>query len=184
MHQSGWIEYACKEFVQPTIGLIVFKTPVHSWHFIPNKMDHIVYLDYKAKELDNLISGQKTMIIRGAMGRKMPHGRIEPNDTLYFMQNNGSGMVIAKANAHAIFCSGQLTKEESKELVDSFADKLMLNTDLRRRFRGKRYLTLITLSDFKTIEPFCINREGFGNVDDWLPVGNIESARFDKPLIP
>lgn len=25
MHQSGWIDYACKEFVQPTIGLIEFK---------------------------------------------------------------------------------------------------------------------------------------------------------------
>ncbi len=112
------------------------------------------------------------------MGRKMPHGRTEPNDTLYFMLNNGSGMVLAKANAQAVFCSGQLSKEESKELVDRFADKLMLNTDLHRRFRGKRYLTLITLSDFKTIEPFSINREDYGNMDDWLPVGNIESVRL------
>lgn len=147
-------------------------------------MDHIVYLDVNAKELDNLISGRKTMIIRGAMGRKMPHGRIEPNDTLYFIQNNGSGVVVAKAYAQAVFCSGQLTKDESRELVDSFDDKLMLNTDLRRRFRGKRYLSLITLSDFKTIEPFSITRLGLTNMDDWLPVGNIESVRIYKPFIP
>ena len=35
-------------------------------------MDHVVYLDHKAKELDLLEKGVKTMIIRGAMGRKIP----------------------------------------------------------------------------------------------------------------
>ena len=33
-------------------------------------MDNVAYLDYKAKELENILSGQKTMIIRGAMCRK------------------------------------------------------------------------------------------------------------------
>jgi hypothetical protein len=29
-------------------------------------MDHVVYVDVKAKELSRLISGEKTMLIRGA----------------------------------------------------------------------------------------------------------------------
>ncbi len=33
-------------------------------------MDHVVYLDAKADELRKLINGEKTMIIRGAAGRK------------------------------------------------------------------------------------------------------------------
>jgi hypothetical protein len=41
-------------------------------------MDHVVYLDAKEKELDKLRSGQKSMIIRGAAGRKLPHGRFIP----------------------------------------------------------------------------------------------------------
>ena len=47
-------------------------------------MDHVVYLDAKAKELDLLISGEKGMIIRGATGRKMPYGRVNTGDVLYF----------------------------------------------------------------------------------------------------
>jgi len=43
-------------------------------------MDHIVYLDAKAKELENLKAGVKTMIARGAMGRKLPHGRVHAGD--------------------------------------------------------------------------------------------------------
>jgi hypothetical protein len=31
-------------------------------------MDHVVYLDTKALEMENLISGMKTMVVRGAQG--------------------------------------------------------------------------------------------------------------------
>jgi len=32
-------------------------------------MDHVAYLDAKAKEMDKILDGSKTMIIRGATGR-------------------------------------------------------------------------------------------------------------------
>ncbi|UCH03160.1 MAG: hypothetical protein JSV20_05140 [Candidatus Bathyarchaeota archaeon] len=47
-------------------------------------MDHVVYVDAKVKELDALLVGRKTMIIRGATGRKLPYGRVYGNDVLYF----------------------------------------------------------------------------------------------------
>ena len=52
-------------------------------------MDHVVYLDTKAKELDKIGSGDKTMIIRGATGRKMPYGRVNAGDVLYLIENDG-----------------------------------------------------------------------------------------------
>ncbi len=60
-------------------------------------MDHVVYLDSSAKELENLLAGKKTMVIRGAAGRKMPYGRVNVNDILYFINNNGEGMVRGQA---------------------------------------------------------------------------------------
>lgn len=45
-------------------------------------MDYIVYCDKKAKELSRLLSGEQTMVIRGAAGRKLPHGRVAINDTV------------------------------------------------------------------------------------------------------
>lgn len=58
-------------------------------------MDHIVYVDAKAKEMDKLLSGEKTMVIRGAAGRKVPHGRVNVGDILFFINNNGEGIVKA-----------------------------------------------------------------------------------------
>lgn len=55
-------------------------------------MNHIVYLNYKAKELENLKSGEKSMIIRGAMGRRIPYGEVSVGDILYFIENKGDGL--------------------------------------------------------------------------------------------
>ena len=59
-------------------------------------MDHVVYLDAKAKEVENLLSGDKTMIIRGAAGRKMPYGRVSSGDVLYFIQDNGLSLELVQ----------------------------------------------------------------------------------------
>ena len=141
-------------------------------------MDNVVYLDYKAKELENLKSGQKTMIIRGAMGRKLPYGRVNKTDILYFIENKGDGLVKGEAIVEDVFNSDKLTKEESIEIVERNQDKLLLNTALKKRFAGKRYLVLITIKDFKEIEPFRIDRSEYGNMDDWLPVENIEKVKM------
>lgn len=142
-------------------------------------MDNVVYLDYKARELDNLKKGDKTMLIRGAMGRKLPYGKVQVNDVLYFIENKGDGLVKAKAIVKDVFNSNQLTKEESLQLIEKYNDRLMLDKGLMKRFGGKRFIVLITLSDFQEIEHFKINRSDYSNMDDWLPVGNIDKVRIN-----
>ena len=140
-------------------------------------MDHIVYLDAKAKELDHFLSGTKTMIIRGAMGRKMPYGKVFSGDVLFFMENKGDGLVKAKAVVEDVFTSGQLSREESEAVVESHQPRLMLNPGMKKRFAGKRYLVLISVKDFQPVEPFGIDRSAYGNMDDWLPVENVDHVR-------
>jgi len=139
-------------------------------------MDNVVYLDYKAKELDNLKSGKKTMIIRGAMGRKLPYGKVNEGDILFFIENKGDGLVKAKATVSEVLNSEQLTKEDSLKLIESNQPKLLLDNGLMKRFGGKRYLVLISIKDFCEIENFKIDKSEYGNMDDWLPVGNIDNV--------
>ncbi|MHC1690025.1 MAG: hypothetical protein AB9833_04260 [Bacteroidales bacterium] len=141
-------------------------------------MDNVVYLDYKAKELDNLRKGSKNMIIRGAMGRKLPYGNINPGDILYFIENKGDGFVKAKATVSHVFNSNKLTKEESFNLIGINQNNLLLDDGLLKRFGGKRYLVLITIRDFQELQNFKIDRSEYGNMDDWLPVGDINEVKL------
>jgi len=142
-------------------------------------MDHVVYLDASARELDLLLVHKKSMIIRGAAGRKMPYGRVNKGDVLYFINNNAEGLVLAKAGVESVFNSDKLTEEEAVRLVDANQDKLQLTKKQVQRWAGKRYLVLIEIGGVEKIDPFRIDKSNYGNMDDWLLVEQIERVRYD-----
>jgi hypothetical protein len=140
-------------------------------------MDHVVYLDAKAKEMESLLSEKKTMIIRGAAGRKMPYGRVERGDVLYFIKNNAEGVVKARAIVKGVLNSDKMTKEESVVLVEEYQSKVQLTASQFKRWAGKRYVVLIEVEDVEQLAPFPIDKSKYGNMDDWLPVNDINSVR-------
>ncbi|MDX9940529.1 MAG: hypothetical protein RBT44_11325 [Sphaerochaetaceae bacterium] len=136
-------------------------------------MEHVVYLDAKAYELDKLRNGEKCMIIRGATGRKLPYGRVFVGETLWFIENSGDGMVRGKAVVKNVFNSAKLEDSEALRLISDYQAKLRLTPEQIKRWGGKRYLVLIEVEQYQEVAPFRIDRSPFGNMDDWLPVDAI-----------
>lgn len=141
-------------------------------------MDHVVYLDAKANELEKLMDGKKRMIIRGATGRKLPYGRVNKGDILYFINNNAEGVVKAKGIVDYVFNSEKMTKEESIALVKKHQDKLLLSDNQYKKWAGRRYIVLIGIKNIAEEIIFAIDRSKYGNMDDWLPVKKIEAVRI------
>ena len=140
-------------------------------------MDHVVYVDHKSGELEKLIANEKKIIIRGATGRKLPYGRVHEGDVLYFIRNNGEGLVRAKTQVIKVFNSEKMSKEESIRLVDDNSEGLQLSSKQHKNWAGKRYLVLITVDRVVELEPFKIDRSNYGNMDDWLPVKDINYVK-------
>lgn len=138
-------------------------------------MDHLACCDTKAKELINLLNGTKTMLIRGAAGRKIPHGRVKVGEVVYLIENNGDGLIKVKGVVKNAFHSEKLTAEESEQLIKDNADKLQLTPAQIKRWSGKRYLCLVELKDIIIIEHFSYERAS--NMDDWIIVDDINSIK-------
>ncbi|MHA2029298.1 MAG: hypothetical protein ACXAB7_06020 [Candidatus Kariarchaeaceae archaeon] len=136
-------------------------------------MDHLVYLDKKAKEFDKIKAGSKSMILRGAAGRKMPYGRVNSSDILFFINNDGSGILLGTARVKNVINSDKMTKEESIRIVDLHMDELDLSKQQYKRWAGKRYLVLISFSDFEELETTKIDRSKYDTMDDWIPLESI-----------
>lgn len=136
-------------------------------------MDHLVYCDAKAKVLEKILNGTKTMIIRGAAGRKLPHGRVFEGETLYFIENNGNGLIKAKATVKSVFNSEKMTEDEAKVVVAENQDKLNLTDAQIKRWAGKKILCLIEIKDAETIETLTLAHQS--NMDDWITVEKITS---------
>jgi len=143
-------------------------------------MDHIVFLDSGARELENLVSGNKSMIIRGASGRKVPHGRVSEGDVLYFISKSGEGEVRATGVVASVLNTENLSVEESFETIIKNQDRLQLPDKQFEKIAGKSFLVLIGIDDVKEIKPFRIVKSGLANVGDWIPVGKIETIIFHQ----
>ncbi len=102
------------------------------------------------------MNGTKVMIIRGAEGRKLLHGKVK-------------GVVT---NA---FYTEKLTAEECRRLIKDNAEKLQLSPFQIKRWSGKRYLFLVELKDVISIEPFSYKRTK--NMDHWIIVDDINSIK-------
>jgi hypothetical protein len=135
-------------------------------------MDHLVYCDGKAKTLEKILNGTKTMIIRGAAGRKLPYGRVFEGETLYFIENRGDGLIEGKAKVKSVYNSEKLEEYESQEVVNDNIKKLNLTDTQIERWSGKRFLCLVEIENPEKIEKHLkLNRQR--NMDDWVTVDDI-----------
>lgn len=141
-------------------------------------MDHVVYVDAKSNELEKLLDQTKTMIIRGAAGRKLPYGRVNSEDILYFINNNGEGEIKASAIVKDVFNSEKMTTDESTSLVETNQSKLQLTDRQFKRWAGKKYIVLIEVENIQKVKPFKIDKSNYGTMDDWLAVKDITTVRL------
>ena len=143
-------------------------------------MDHVVYLDFKAKEMELILNHSKSMIVRGATGRKIPYGRVREKDVLYFINNNGEGEVKARALVKSVLNSEKLSPEESSALIEKNMSSLKLDDKQLKKWSGKRYLVLIEITSPEPLKPFGIDKSEYSNMDDWLPVEDINSVKKER----
>ncbi|NBH32950.1 hypothetical protein D3Z58_05185 [Clostridiaceae bacterium] len=139
-------------------------------------MVHLVYCDNAGKRgekvLDKILSGTKTMIVRGAAGRKIPHSRVFEGERLYFMEK-GSGEVTATALVKEVKNFVKLSDEEITKILAENQSKLNLSDKQKVRWH-KKCLCFVEFEDVKKISPLAFEHQG--NMDDWLILEKIEDV--------
>ena len=143
-------------------------------------MDHVVCLDSDAKELENLMNGSKSMIIRGSDERDFPYSSVNAGDILYLMSCIGDGEVKARGIVSSVYTSERLSLEASFETIIRNQNKLQLPDQQFERMAGKKFLALIGIEEIEVIEPIRINIKRFTSPDDWLQVGNIDLVSMNN----
>ena len=127
-------------------------------------MVHVVYTDKSSKEYEKIIQGLKTMVVRGATGRKIPHSRVFKDDTLYFMVK-GSKKITATATVTSVENHVKLTDDQIIELFKKHELKLQLDDKQKKRWH-KKCLVFVEFKNFHEIEPLEFDHQA--NMDDWL----------------
>ncbi|SHH65536.1 hypothetical protein [Clostridium intestinale] len=135
-------------------------------------MVHLVYCDDKEKVLEKILEGSKTMIIRAAAGRKIPHSRVFEGEKLYLMKK-GTGKITAEAMVKSVQNYVKLSEDEINETLDKNQPKLNLSKKQKDRWH-KKCMCLVEFCGVKEIEPLEFDYQG--NMDDWLIIEKIEDV--------
>lgn len=139
-------------------------------------MVHLVYCDNTGKKgekvLDKILAGTKTMVVRGAAGRKIPHSRVFQGELLYFMEK-GTSKISAKATVKKVDNYVKLTEDEICKVLDENQSKLNLSEKQKVRWH-KKCLCLVEFENVQEITPLDFDHQG--NMDDWLIIEKIEDV--------
>ncbi len=138
-------------------------------------MDHIAIMNKSLKLLPKILSGEKKIESRWYVSRFAPWNRIFEGDSVYF--KDAGCLVTLKARVSKVL---QFENCDFKQVIELYGkDIAFVNPEKAFSWvKGKKYCILIFLEEVSEVEPFDIDKTGFGNACAWLCVGDIEKVKL------
>jgi ASC-1-like (ASCH) protein len=129
---------------------------------------------------EKILSGEKKIESRWYMSKSAPWDRISEGDTVYF-KNSGEPVRI-RAQVEKVLQFSNLNPQKVKEILDEYGglDGIEMS-DLEKffnLFKNKKYCMLIFLKGAKEIEPFNINKKGFGSMSAWIVTDDLDKIKI------
>ena len=135
-------------------------------------MDHVAIMKKSWGLIPKILSGEKKIESRWYKARFSPWDRIGPDDTVYF--KNSGEPIMAKAKVERVIQFADLDLKKAGEIVSKYGDRICLrDRNYRDWFNNQHYCLLIFLKNPQPIEPFNIDKTGFGSAAAWLVVKDI-----------
>jgi ASC-1-like (ASCH) protein len=139
-------------------------------------MDHIAILDKKRKLLQKIISGEKTIESRWYQTKRAPWHAIAKDDVVYF--KDCGEPVTAKATVQGVLFFDDLNRAKVEKIILKYGKAIgFTNLTYNEKYDKKRYCILMFLKDVQEIEPFDIDKTGFGNACAWMSMEDIERIK-------
>ena len=139
-------------------------------------MEHLAILNKRLKLLQKIISGEKTIESRWYVNKKAPYGCIKKGDIVYFKDSGGP--VSVKASVSSVLQFDNLDEAKILQILKKHGKQLGVDESYALNLKGKRYCILVFLESVKQIQPFHINKKGYGMMSAWISVANIEQLKM------
>lgn len=140
-------------------------------------MEHLAILDKKRKLLTKILTGEKTIESRWYKSKVAPWGNIKAGEIIYFKESGDP--VRAKAEIAEVM-QFYLPQTDIPDLLEKYSKKICFTgpmPELIAWCRERKYCILLCLKNVEPIEPFEINKKGFGLMAAWISVDKIERIK-------
>jgi len=145
-------------------------------------MEHLAIMRKSWGLTKKILSGEKKIESRWYKSKYPPWNKIKSGEIVYFKDSGES--VSIKAEVEKVLQFSELTPDKVKQILDEYGKEDGIAMDeipkFFEMFKDKRYCMLIFLKNPQRIEPFKIDKKGFGNMSAWITIESVEKIKITR----
>jgi len=131
-------------------------------------MNHLVFLDTRAGELEKILSGTKTMLIRECDPVQSTAHPVRPGDSLYFLRDNGECAVRVKATVVRVLHFTNRLDQDLSHTLKEMQPRLQLTEGQYNRWSGKKQVLLVEFTAAQKIPVIYVASDKLSDRSDWI----------------
>jgi hypothetical protein len=140
-------------------------------------MNHLVFLDAQAGELERILSGVKTMLVKEFDPAQAPAHPVSRGDSLYFLRDQDDCTVRVRATVVRVMLFTDSLDEDLSRTLKEMQPRLRLTEDQYNYWSARRHVLLVEFGSAHKIGVIHIGAHRIANRSDWI-------ALEESDLIP
>ncbi len=114
-------------------------------------MNHLVFLDAQAGELEKILSGVKYMVVKDIDPEHSTAYAVSPGDSLYFLRNNDECDLRVKATVVRVRFFSKNLNEDLSQYLKEMQPRLQLTEEQYRYWSAKKQVLLVEFESAQKI---------------------------------
>jgi hypothetical protein len=132
-------------------------------------INYLVFLDTRAGELEKILSGIKSMIVKEFDPAQSAEQLVIPGDSLYFLKNKDDCAIRVKATVVRVLPSEHGTDEDLSHVLKELQPRLQLTEEQYNYWSAKQRVLLVEFDSAQKITVIHIASNKITDHSDWIP---------------
>lgn len=143
-------------------------------------MNHLVFLDARAGELEKILSGVKTMLVKEFDPAHTPVHPVNPGDSLYFLRNTDEWALRVKATIIRALFFVNGPHEDLSHSLKEMQPRLQLTEDQFNYWSARKQALFIEFETAHKIPVIRIAPDKIKDRTEWIAIEDINLIKQDE----
>ena len=131
-------------------------------------MNHLVYLDTRAGELEKILSGVKCMVVKEFDPAQSTVQPVSPGDTLYFLKDKNDCALRVKATVVRILLVPKSLDEDLSHILKEMQPRLQLTEDQYNHWSAKKQLIMVEFDHAQKMGEIHVSTNNIPEKSSWI----------------
>jgi hypothetical protein len=132
-------------------------------------MNYLVFLDASAGELEKILSGVKTMLVKEFDPAQTTAHPVIPGDSLYFLRDQDECALRVKATVVRVLFFTNCMGEDLSHILKEMQPRLQLTEDQYNYWSAKGQVLLVEFGSAQKIGVIQVTSNEINDRSDWIP---------------